>query len=156
MNCVQFLPDGSCVASGSADRTIKMWDIRSRQLIQVRDGFFYFVSSFNLSILAFLLNLFFRPLFLYFCSYFLYPLSILSLSIYPLSIQPDLLISLLIILAILFLCAFYWQHYGAHTDGVTSISMHNVRTFDVLTGLVIWKKLFFSCALTSQYWFSVA
>jgi WD40 repeat protein len=46
VNCVQFLPDGSCVASGSADRTIKMWDIRSRQLIQVRDGIYYFIFNF--------------------------------------------------------------------------------------------------------------
>ena len=35
MNCVQFHTDGACIASGSADRTIKMWDIRSHQLIQV-------------------------------------------------------------------------------------------------------------------------
>ena len=31
---VGFLPDGNSLASGSADRSIKLWDLRSRQLIQ--------------------------------------------------------------------------------------------------------------------------
>eukprot|EP00501_MAST-03F_sp_TOSAG23-6_P002020 GSMAST32.ASY1.ANO1.2105.1 assembled CDS len=34
LNTVQFSPDGSCVAAGSADRTIKMWDVRSQKLLQ--------------------------------------------------------------------------------------------------------------------------
>jgi centriolar protein POC1 len=31
---VAFHPESQCVASGSADRTLKMWDIRSHLLIQ--------------------------------------------------------------------------------------------------------------------------
>jgi centriolar protein POC1 len=31
---VAFHPENQCVASGSADRTLKMWDIRSHLLIQ--------------------------------------------------------------------------------------------------------------------------
>ena len=34
VHCVDFHTDGSAIISGSADRTIKMWDIRSHQLIQ--------------------------------------------------------------------------------------------------------------------------
>lgn len=34
VNCVSFHPEGQCLASGSADRTLKMWDIRSHLLIQ--------------------------------------------------------------------------------------------------------------------------
>ncbi len=34
VNCVAFHPEGNCVASGSADRTLKMWDTRSHLLIQ--------------------------------------------------------------------------------------------------------------------------
>ena len=34
MNCVAFHTEGNCVASGSSDRTIKMWDSRSHLLIQ--------------------------------------------------------------------------------------------------------------------------
>ena len=34
VNAVQFHPDDTCVVSGSADRSIKVWDVRSHQLIQ--------------------------------------------------------------------------------------------------------------------------
>jgi centriolar protein POC1 len=38
VNSVKFHPDGTCVASGSQDRTIKIWDIRSQRLIQHYDA----------------------------------------------------------------------------------------------------------------------
>ena len=34
VNTVAFHPEGQCLASGSADRTLKMWDVRSHLLIQ--------------------------------------------------------------------------------------------------------------------------
>jgi centriolar protein POC1 len=34
INSVAFHPDGTCIASGSADQTIKIWDLRSSQLLQ--------------------------------------------------------------------------------------------------------------------------
>jgi hypothetical protein len=34
VNSVVFHKDGGCIASGSADNTIKLWDIRTHQLIQ--------------------------------------------------------------------------------------------------------------------------
>lgn len=34
VNTVAFHPESQCLASGSADRTLKMWDIRSHLLIQ--------------------------------------------------------------------------------------------------------------------------
>lgn len=34
MNAVAFHPDGTCVAAGSADRTVKLWDLRSNALLQ--------------------------------------------------------------------------------------------------------------------------
>ena len=67
VNCVQFLPDSSCVASGSADRTIKMWDIRSRQLIQVYND----QATYLPTILNFYLLAFFLYLFISFCFYIL-------------------------------------------------------------------------------------
>lgn len=158
VNCVQFLPDGSCVASGSADRTIKMWDIRSRQLIQVRGvpwRLLSFYSYFNLSTLACLLHLFVRPLFLYFCSCFFYLLSILSLSVYPLSIQPEFLTSLLIILAIFFLCAFYltalWSTHRRCNKHINAQCTCVWRTYCTCN----LEKSFFLCAFTCQYWYSV-
>lgn len=38
MNSVRFHPDGTCVASGSSDKTVKIWDIRSQRLIQHYDA----------------------------------------------------------------------------------------------------------------------
>ena len=34
MSTVAFHPEGQCIASGSADKSVKMWDIRSHMLIQ--------------------------------------------------------------------------------------------------------------------------
>lgn len=34
VNTVAFHPEGSCIASGGNDRTIKMWDVRSHLLVQ--------------------------------------------------------------------------------------------------------------------------
>ena len=34
VNSVAFHPDGTCVAAGSADMTIKLWDLRSNTLLQ--------------------------------------------------------------------------------------------------------------------------
>ena len=38
VNSVRFHPDGTCMASGSQDHTIKIWDIRSSKLIQHYDA----------------------------------------------------------------------------------------------------------------------
>ena len=35
---MKFHPDGTCIASGSEDKTIKIWDIRSQRLIQHYDA----------------------------------------------------------------------------------------------------------------------
>jgi centriolar protein POC1 len=34
VSTVAFHPEGQCIASGSADKSVKMWDIRSHMLIQ--------------------------------------------------------------------------------------------------------------------------
>lgn len=34
VNAVEFHPDGTCIASASADQTIKVWDIRTNRLLQ--------------------------------------------------------------------------------------------------------------------------
>ena len=38
MNSLRFHPDGTCIASASSDKTIKIWDIRSQRLIQHYDA----------------------------------------------------------------------------------------------------------------------
>lgn len=38
VNAVRFHPDGTCIASASGDKTIKVWDIRSQRLIQHYDA----------------------------------------------------------------------------------------------------------------------
>ena len=38
VNSIKFHPDGTCVASGSQDKSIKIWDIRSQRLIQHYDA----------------------------------------------------------------------------------------------------------------------
>lgn len=38
VNCVKFHPDGTCIASCSADRTVKLWDLRTNQLLQHYDA----------------------------------------------------------------------------------------------------------------------
>ena len=38
VNDVKFHPDGTCVASGGGDCTIKLWDSRSNQLLQHYDA----------------------------------------------------------------------------------------------------------------------
>ena len=38
INSVKFHPDGTCLASGGQDKTIKIWDIRSQRLIQKYDA----------------------------------------------------------------------------------------------------------------------
>jgi len=34
VHSVKYHPDGTCIVSGSADKSIKLWDVRSHQLIQ--------------------------------------------------------------------------------------------------------------------------
>lgn len=33
VNTVKFHPDGTCIAAGSTDKSIKIWDVRSQRLI---------------------------------------------------------------------------------------------------------------------------
>lgn len=34
VSCVDFHPDGTCIAAGSADNTVKIWDIRTNKMLQ--------------------------------------------------------------------------------------------------------------------------
>ncbi len=47
INTVKFHPDGTCVASGSADNSIKIWDIRSNRLLQHYDAHTAQVNAVN-------------------------------------------------------------------------------------------------------------
>ena len=153
------------MASGSADRTIKMWDIRSHQLIQVMPTpFLLLPSSFSLPFSSYLSLPFpfvlLPSLFsLLFTACYLLPAAlegikcIDSSSIYDIPFEdmrdpgslsgiPHLsfhqnhcMLPLLVRFNQSFSFPFFHhtQHYGAHTDGVTSISMHPVRTTLVLS-----------------------
>lgn len=35
MNAIQFVPDGTCVAAGVTDSSIRVWDIRTDTLLQL-------------------------------------------------------------------------------------------------------------------------
>jgi len=45
MDPVAFSPDGSLLASGSVDNTIKLWDVESRQLVATLTGHASYVNS---------------------------------------------------------------------------------------------------------------
>lgn len=47
INSVRFHPDGSCIASGATDKTIKVWDARSQRLLQHYDAHTKAVNSIN-------------------------------------------------------------------------------------------------------------
>eukprot|EP00343_Euplotes_focardii_P003737 CAMPEP_0205809550 /NCGR_PEP_ID=MMETSP0205-20121125/13823_1 /ASSEMBLY_ACC=CAM_ASM_000278 /TAXON_ID=36767 /ORGANISM="Euplotes focardii, Strain TN1" /LENGTH=283 /DNA_ID=CAMNT_0053086979 /DNA_START=153 /DNA_END=1001 /DNA_ORIENTATION=+ len=47
INSVRFHPDGSCIASGATDKTIKIWDARSQRLLQHYDAHSKSVNSIN-------------------------------------------------------------------------------------------------------------
>lgn len=47
INSVRFHPDGSCIASGATDKTIKIWDARSQRLLQHYDAHTKAVNSIN-------------------------------------------------------------------------------------------------------------
>jgi centriolar protein POC1 len=38
VNCVRFHPDGTCIAGCGSDKKIKIWDVRSKRLIQHYDA----------------------------------------------------------------------------------------------------------------------
>jgi len=38
INTVKYHPDGTCVAAGTFDKKIKIWDIRSKKLVQFYDA----------------------------------------------------------------------------------------------------------------------
>ena len=49
MNSVSFSPDGTKVASGSSDKTVKLWDVTSGECLQTLEGHSHYVTSVSFS-----------------------------------------------------------------------------------------------------------
>ena len=49
MNSVSFSPDGTKVASGSGDKTVKLWDVTSGECLQTLEGHSDDVNSVSFS-----------------------------------------------------------------------------------------------------------
>ena len=49
MNSVSFSPDGTKVASGSDDKTVKLWDVTSGECLQTLEGHSDYVKSVSFS-----------------------------------------------------------------------------------------------------------
>ena len=49
VNSVSFSPDGSRIASGSGDNTIKIWNVETGEIIKTLTGHTFFVNSVSFS-----------------------------------------------------------------------------------------------------------